>query len=306
MRPNPDLSVILLTHNEERHIERCLKSLLPVTDKIFIVDSGSTDRTVELATALGAVVVSNPWVNYATQFNFGIRNTPFQTEWLMRMDADEYLLPELAGEIREKLGNVSENVSGIYVKRRVMFMDKWIRRGGYYPTWLMRLWRRSKGHCEELWMDEHIKLSDGDTIRFDNDLVDHNLNNLTWWTQKHNLYAIREAIDLLNVRYNFDDGAIVTPTLFGTQEQRKRYLKIRYATLPLFTRPFLYFVMRYFFQGGFLDGTKGLVWHFLQGFWYRFLVDAKIYEVYHRAGRKKEDIAAFFWTEYGKDLTGKR
>ncbi|MFT4033099.1 MAG: glycosyltransferase family 2 protein [Siphonobacter sp.] len=301
-----DLAVIILTFNEEKHIERCLKSLHAVTRNIFIVDSYSTDRTVELATHLGAVVVQNAWVNYANQFNFAIQQCPFQTKWLMRMDSDEYILPELAQEIQQKLTSLPDTTTGIYIKRRVMFMDQWIRHGGYYPIWLLRIWRTGQGVCEELWMDEHIKVSSGNLIHFEQDLVDHNLNNLTWWTQKHNQYAIREAIDLLNVKYDFGNAEMVTPKLFGTQEQRKRYLKIRYANLPLFTRPFLYFLFRYFIKMGFLDGKRGLIWHFLQGFWYRFLVDAKIFEVYHRAGVSKQAIADFFWTEYGKDLTGTR
>jgi glycosyltransferase involved in cell wall biosynthesis len=299
-----DLSVILLTFNEEKHIERCLRSLLPFTDKIFIVDSGSTDRTVALAEALGARVVQNAWVTYAQQFNFGIQHTPFRTTWLMRMDADEYVLPELADEINTRLPTLPADVSGVYVKRRVVFMNRWIRHGGYYPTWLLRLWRAGQGICEETWMDEHIKLSQGRTVQFQQDLVDHNLNNLTWWTQKHNNYAIREVIDLLNIRYNFNDAEVVEPRFFGTQEQRKRWLKVKYASVPLFTRPVVYFLYRYFVKLGFLDGTKGLMWHFLQGLWYRFLVDAKIYEVYHRVGRDKRAILDFFRTEYGKDLHG--
>lgn len=297
-----DLSVIILTHNESKHIERCIKSLLPVTDKIFIVDSFSTDNTVELATALGATVVLNPWISYAFQFNFGIENNPFKTKWLMRMDSDEYITPELANELNTKLPSISEDTTGLYVKRRVMFMDKWIRRGGYYPIWLLRVWRSGVGHCEELWMDEHIKLSRGNTSQLEQDIVDHNLNNLTWWTQKHNNYAIREVIDLLNIKYNFENRETVTPKFFGSQEQRTRFLKIKYAGMPLFTRPFIYFLYRFVLKGGFLDGTKGLIWHFLQGFWYRFLVDAKIYEVYLRAGRDKEQIINHFRTEYGKNL----
>lgn len=296
------VSVIILTFNEEKHIERCIRSLLPVTSNIYIVDSGSTDQTVSLATSLGAVVVQNAWVNYASQFNFGIATNPFDTQWLMRMDADEYLTPELANELNQKLSIMAPNVSGIYVKRRVIFMEKWIRRGGYYPTWLLRVWRKGHGICEESWMDEHIKLFQGQSLQFDHDIVDHNLNNLTWWTQKHNLYAIREVIDLLNIRYNFSETQTVDPSLWGSQEQRKRYLKVKYASLPLFTRPLLYFIYRYFVQLGFLDGKKGLIWHFLQGFWYRFLVDAKIFEVYLKAGRDKQAIIAFFKSEYGKDL----
>lgn len=297
-----DISVIILTNNESKHIERCINSLLLITDKIFIVDSHSTDNTVEIAESLGAVVIQNDWISYAFQFNHGILNNPFKTKWLMRMDADEYITPELANELNNRLELTDENISGYYVKRRVMFMDKWIRRGGYYPIWLMRIWRNGMGICEELWMDEHIKLSGGVTANLENDIVDHNLNNLTWWTQKHNNYAIREVIDLLNIKYNFENKETVTPNFWGTQEQRTRYLKTRYASLPLFTRPFIYFLYRYIVKLGFLDGTKGLIWHFLQGFWYRFLVDAKIYEVYLKAGRNKENIVEHFRTEYGKNL----
>jgi hypothetical protein len=189
-----------------------------------------------------------------------------------------------------------------------MFMNRWIRHGGYYPIWLLRLWRQGQGICEQTWMDEHIKLDDqangpAKTIQFAHDLVDHNLNNLTWWTQKHNNYATREVIDLLNIRYNFDETTRVAPRLFGAQEERKRYLKEKYATLPLFTRPIVYFLFRYVAQLGFLDGRRGFVWHFLQGLWYRFLVDAKLMEVYNRAGHDKGAIIAYFKDEYGRDLT---
>lgn len=225
------LSVIILTHNEEKHIGRCLDSLRPLTTDIFIVDSFSTDRTVEIARSMGATVVQNPGTTYAVQFNYGITHTPFRGTWLMRMDADEYVLPELAEEIKQRLPTLPADISGVYVKRRVMFMDRWIRHGGYYPIWLLRLWRQGQGICEQTWMDEHIRLNDGPdnqpakTIQFAHDLVDHNLNDLTWWTNKHNHYATREVIDLLNIRYNFDQTVRVTPKLFGTQEQRKRYLK---------------------------------------------------------------------------------
>lgn len=308
------LSVIILTHNEEKHIGRCLASLQPITSQVFIVDSFSTDRTVEIARSMGAVVVQNPWSTYAVQFNYGITNTPFRTAWLMRMDADEYILPELASEINQRLATLPTDVSGVYVKRRVMFMNRWIRHGGYYPIWLLRLWRQGQGICEQTWMDEHIKLanhtnsgssvpSPAKTVQFTHDLVDHNLNNLTWWTQKHNNYATREVIDLLNIRYNFDETVRVSPRLFGAQEERKRYLKERYASLPLFTRPIIYFLFRYVVQLGFLDGRRGFIWHFLQGLWYRFLVDAKLMEVYNRAGHDKSAIIAYFNDEYGRDLT---
>ena len=297
-----DVAVIILTHNEEKHITRCLESLLPFTDKIFIVDSFSTDRTVEIARSMGAVVVQNAWVNYATQFNYGIEHTPFKTGWLMRMDADEYVMPELAAEINQQLAEQPSHVGGIYVKRRVFFLNRWIRHGSFYPIWLLRLWRRGDGFCEQVWHDEHIKLTQGESIQFGHDIVDHNLNNLTWWTQKHNHYTILEMINLLNYRHHFDQAETVQPRLFGTQDQRMRFLKEKYAALPLFTRPILYFLYRYFIRLGFLDGKPGFVWCALQGLWYRFLVDAKLLEVKIRVGDNKEDLIEYFRNEYGKDL----
>lgn len=300
-----DVSVIILTFNEEKHIVRCLQSLLAFTDKLFIVDSFSTDRTVDIARSMGAVVVQNAWVNYATQFNYGIAHNPFQTTWVMRMDADEYVLPELAQEINERMHLLPAQTGGVYVKRRVFFLNRWIKHGGFYPIWLLRLWRRGTGFCEQVWHDEHIKLTQGETIQFSHDLVDHNLNNLTWWTQKHNHYTILEMINLLNYQYHFDESEKVQPRLFGTQEQRVRYLKERYAAIPLFTRPILYFLYRYFVRLGFLDGRPGFVWCCLQALWYRFLVDAKLLEVRVRVGTDREAIIAYFKSEYGKDLRPK-
>jgi len=151
-------------------------------------------------------------------------------------------------------------------------------------------------------MDEHIKLTEGETVFFENDLVDDNTNNLTWWTEKHNNYATREAIDILNIIHEFLKYNEVEAKFFGTQEQRKRWLKQRYARLPLFTRPFLYFLWRYIFKLGFLDGTQGLIWHFLQGFWYRFLVDAKIYEINLIRKEKKISLKDALQEEYGIKL----
>lgn len=299
------LSVLILTHNEEKHLARCLESLLSFVDDIFIVDSFSNDRTLEIAKSYGAKVYQNSWKNYANQFNWGLSNCPITTKWIMRLDADEYVSKDLALEIKHNLSKLEIDVAGIYVKRRVFFMNKWIKHGGYYPIWLLRIWQYKKGYCEERWMDEHIKVEDGRLIKFENDIVDHNLSGLTSWTQKHNGYATREAVDILNNIYGFSTHENIIPRLFGSQEQRKRWLKIKYSQMPLFLRPFLYFIYRYFLLLGVLDGKQGLVWHFLQGFWYRFLVDAKIYEIYFKAGKNKEEILQFLKKEYAIDLTTK-
>lgn len=297
------ITAIVLTYNEQQHISRCIKSLLNITNEIFIIDSHSNDDTVKLAEDLGATVYSNSWPgNHALQLKWAFDNCNIKTDWIIRLDADEYLTPKLINEINGKLPTLPENETGIYLKRRVIFQDMWIKHGGYYPTWLLRIWRNNCGIVEQRWMDEHIKLTKGESVQFDNDFIDHNLNNLTWWTEKHNNYSTREAIDLLNTIFQFKSYDEVIPKFLGTQEQRKRWLKVKYASMPLFLRPFLYFLYRYFIKLGFLDRRQGLIWHFLQGFWYRFLVDAKIYEIYSKTGKNKAQILQYLKAKHGIEL----
>jgi glycosyltransferase involved in cell wall biosynthesis len=295
-----NLTVLILTLNEELHIKRCIESILPIAKNIIIIDSFSKDKTVEIAESLGAKVYTNPWPgNHAKQFQWGLDNCKIETDWVMKMDSDEFILPELAIEINNKLPTLDHNISGIYLKRRVNFMGRWIKHGGYYPTWLLRIWRYKDGTMEQRWMDEHIKLISGISVNFENDLVDDNKNNLTWWTNKHNNYATREAADILNTMYCFKVYDEIIPKLNGTQEQKKRWVKKKYALTPLFFRPFLYFLWRYFIKVGFLDGKEGFIWHSLQGLWYRFLVDAKINEIYFKAGKDKESIRQTLKDDYG-------
>lgn len=301
----PSVSVLILTYNEEKHIARCIKSIQSFARNIYIVDSFSTDRTIEIAEELGAVCYKKKWENnYALQFNWGLTSIGMDTKWVMRLDADEYVQPELAREIKEKMDNLDEQTIGININRRVVFMDKWIKRGGYYPTTLLRIWRNGAGLLEQRWMDEHVKLGDGNIIAFSHDIVDHNLNNLTWWTNKHNNYATREVLDFLIYKYDLNESYdSISKEITGTQDKRKRWFKEKiYFSIPLFVRPFFYFVFRYFFKLGFLDGKQGLIWHFLQGFWYRFLVDAKVYEIYRNAGREKEKIRDYLQKEYNINL----
>ncbi len=298
------VSIVVLTFNEQNQISRCLKSSKELTDEIFIIDSYSTDDTIKIAESLGAKVFQHKWENnHAKQFNWGLENLPIKTEWVLRLDADEYLLPELAAEIKERLTILENEVTGVILKRRVFFMNKWIKHGGYYPTYLLRLWRFGSGKYEERWMDEHVKLEHGSTMTLENDFVDDNLNNLTWWTTKHNNYTTREAIDLLNIKYKFSTTFGIAANLFEDQDKRKRWYKEKlYTRLPLFIRPFFYFIYRYIFKLGFLDGIPGLIWHFLQGFWYRFLVDAKIYDIERRAKKEKKSIPEVIKEHYGMDV----
>jgi hypothetical protein len=201
------------------------------------------------------------------------------------MDADEFILPELAQELQEWLPQFPPDVTGLGINRRVFFMDKWIRRG-YYPMVLLRVWRKGAAYIEQKWMDEHIRLLYGDQQTLQFDMVDHNLNNLTWWTAKHNSYSTREAAERLDQRFHFRK----TDTQGGVQKQQIKWYKRFYLQLPLFVRPFLYFYYRYVLRLGILEGKPGLIWHILQGFWFQFLVDAKIYQIQHLARKTGRSI----------------
>ncbi len=275
------LTTIILTKDESKHINRCIKSVRPICEEILVIDCKSSDDTIEIAKTLDAKVIQHEWPgNQAEQLNWALSNIDFLSPWILRLDADEYLTPELAQEISENLINIPDDVTGVYLKRRVYFMGKWIRHGGYYPTKILRIWRKGQGHFEAKWMDEHFILDGGRSIELKNDFIDHNLNNLSWWTEKHNNYATREAIETLNKEYNFFQDKSIEASLISGQDSRKRWYKTNvYSHIPLFVRPFFYFLFRYFILLGFLDGKKGLIWHFLQGFWYRFLVDAKVYQI---------------------------
>ncbi len=272
------VTLIVLTYNEEIHLARCLESATQLVDKIVVVDSGSTDNTKAIAERCKADFYVNPWPgNQAAQLNWALENLEIRSDWILRLDADEFLNTELVAEIQQKLAETSEGITGYYLKRRVYFMNKWIRFGGYYPIKILRLWRKGFAYCELREMDEHMILTRGDAAVFKNDFSENNLNDISWWISKHNDYASREAREfpknLQGSKEMLDEG------FSKSQEKRKRwYKKNLYNRLPLFIRPFLYFIFRYFLLLGFLDGRRGFIWHFLQGLWYRFLVDVKIFQ----------------------------
>lgn len=287
------VTVLILTFNEERHLARAIRSVKPFAKQVLVIDSYSTDRTVEIARSMGTEVLQHPWEhNHARQLNWALDNARIESDWLLRLDADEYVTPALADEIASRLPRLGDDVSGLYVKRRVHFLGRWLRWGGVYPMWVLRLWRRGRARCELRWMDEHMRLLTGTTARLAHDFVDENLNDLTWWIAKHNAYARREAADALSARHGLEAREDLGAGGALEQVKIKRWLKDNlYHRLPLFVRPTLYFLYRYLFRLGFLDGAPGLVWHVLQGFWYRFLVDAKIYEIERKARLEKLGVA---------------
>lgn len=279
------LVAIILTFDEELHLARCIDSLRDVVDEVVVADCFSGDATLEIASTRGARVIQNAWVNYATQFNWALDQLDGDSDWVLRIDADEYLTPELRSEISARLPVLSADVEGVHVERRMTFQGKLIRHGGVFPVRVLRLFRYGRGRCENRWMDEHIKVT-GPTVDFAGEMIDDNLNSLTWWTTKHNHYASREAVDLLNLEYGFMPHDSVASLRGGSQAGVKRWVKeALYARLPPGFRAFAYFVYRYVLRLGFLDGRAGTAFHFLQGFWYRYLVDAKVAEVKRHMAR---------------------
>lgn len=288
------ISAIILTYNEELHLERCIQSLLKINAHIVVVDSYSTDSTLEICKKYNVDVYQNPWVNHAHQINWAINTCNFKGDWILRIDADEYLSDFLINDINVKLYNISLEINGIKVKRLMYFLDKPLKRGGMYPILHLRIWRKGKALCEQKYMDERMYLLEGKSITLEGDLIDHNLNDLTWWINKHNRYASLEAIDNLDKIYGFSDNSVIKGHFFGSSEERRRWIKMKYLNMPLFLRPFIFFVFRYFFQLAILEGKQGLVWTILQCFWYRFLVDAKIAEAYQKAGKNREALMHYF------------
>ena len=280
-RQYPDLSAVILTFNEELHLERALASISGFTKEIFVIDSFSTDRTIEIALAHGAIVLQNKFINQAKQFQWALDNAPISGEWILRLDADEIIESDLATEIVQKLPALAPDVVGINLKRKHIFMDRWVKHGGRYPLVMLRIWRKGHGRIENRWMDEHIVIWGGRAVTFEGGFADHNLNDLTFFTDKHNKYATREAIEILNQRLNFNprDHSVTTEST-SLQTAAKFFIKEHiYNHIPFTISALMYFVWRYIFQLGFLDGRSGLIYHFLQGYWYRFLVGAKVMEL---------------------------
>lgn len=277
----PEITAIILTFNEELHIERAIKSLrrCPAVTAIYVVDSHSTDNTRLIAEALGAHVVKHEFVNQAKQLQWALDALPITTDWIMRLDADEVIGDDLAQELAAAVKEVPNSVGGFTLNRRHIFLGKWIRYGGRFPLKLLRVWRTGHGRVEDRWMDEHVVLRGGSILDLEGRFEDRNLFDLHYFTQKHNSYAMREALEVLMTSYGqriHDEAHYTLPP----QARFKRLVKERiYNRLPYQFTSFAYFVYRYFVQLGFLDGRKGLSYHFLQGFWYRFLVGAKTEEL---------------------------
>ena len=285
-----NVSVFILTYNEEANIAACLASLAGFSDDVVAVDSYSSDRTLELSAAAGARIFQHRFTNHARQCNWAIDTIDFRHDWVMRMDSDEILPDKLKAELDALTGTLDPEVTGIYLNRRHYFMNRWLRHGGIYPHRILRVWRKGAGRFEDK-TEEHFVLKHGRSVKARNDFLEDNRNNdLGFWLRKHAELADGEVDDTRGVTR--DARKDLEPSLFGEKVQRTRWLKVNvYGRTPLFLRALLLFVYRYVIRLGFLDGMPGFIFHVNQAFWYRFFVDARIWEM--RSG----------WQEVRKDYS---
>ena len=297
-----DLSVIILTYNEQIHIRRCLENVKQFASKVYVVDCFSIDRTAQIAKELGAEVIEHEWPgNQAEQFNWALDNLPITTEWILRLDADEYLLPGLIEELLEKLPVIPVMLVALSLSLARAFCGKILHHGIVNNIRIIRIFRKGKARYEKRLMDEHLSVLSGETIDMKNQFVDDNRMPIGLFIGKHNGYATREAALLLDAEYHLTNMDSL-PQDYGREVEKKRTQKARYARMPLFWRAFGYFVYRYIIKLGFLDGKEGFLWDFLQGWWYRTLVDAKVYEIKKACGDDKEKMRHFLQDKYNITL----
>ena len=280
----PDFSFIVLTYNEEIHLPRLLESIAGLKAPIYIFDSGSTDGTLAIAETYGAEVAYHKFENHPKQWNAALQAFEITTPWIIGLDADQLLTKELYARLQAfRSDEVPAGVNGIYFNRKNFFKGKWLRYGGYFPKYMLKMFRRGHGGSDLQENMDHRFIVDGETVVWkDGYLLEENLkeSSISFWLAKHNRYSDlvaqeelerREAARVQSVRARF----------WGSPDERIAYLKRWWWKMPLYLRPFLYFFYRYVIQLGFLDGKQGFVFHFLQAFWFRLIVDIKMDEQLH-------------------------
>jgi exosortase/archaeosortase family protein len=274
-------SFIILTYNEEQHLPRLLRSITELNAPLFILDSGSTDQTINIAQQVGAVILQHHFENHPKQWDFALKSFKIDTPWVICLDADQVVTPELKQLLINFKDEDCQTISGIYFNRKNFFKGRWIKHGGYYPFYLLKMFRYNAGYSDLNENMDHRFIVHGKTIIWkQGHILEENLkeNNISFWIDKHNRYsdlAAQEEVERMqNIRHQ-----TLKPTLFGSPDECTAWLKQLWWQLPRYVRPLLYFIYRMIFQLGLFDGRTGIIFHFLQGFWFRLMVDVKIDEI---------------------------
>ena len=274
------LTIVIPSYNEERYIYNTLWQISRQKEingtRVIISDANSTDKTIEIAKKFKVKVYKHKFINQAKQINWALRKIKFQTSWILRIDADEYLTKELRKEVTTYINTLNSNYDGISFNRVIKFLNKEIHYGGTSPHKTLRIWKNKKGRCEDVWMDEQIIVK-GKVFHLNQNLIDENLNDLKWWKLKHRNYAKREAISFLHNKKNKNKSKFKKKL---KNVRKRKYLKEKiYYKLPIFLRPLLFFLYSMIFKLGIITGWQGLVFYYYQVLWFRLLVDIKIYQL---------------------------
>ncbi|MCQ2814963.1 MAG: glycosyltransferase family 2 protein [Bacilli bacterium] len=269
------ITCIILTKNEENNIENCIKSIINIAERIVVVDSGSTDKTIDIAKKYNCDIYFHEFVSYAHQQNWALDNTSITTKWVYRIDADEVVTPALEKEILDNIQlHSNDDITGFVMKFKIFFLGKLLKHAGNYPFLNLVIWKYGHGRFSERYMGEHVILSDGKSITLKNYCEHHDCKSIDSFISKHNWYATREVID-------FYERNGLNETKTNLYENAKKTQKLRdgfYYKMPYFFRAKMYYIYRYIIKLGFLDGKAGKAYCWLQAYWYRFVVDTKLLE----------------------------
>ncbi|MES2278829.1 MAG: glycosyltransferase family 2 protein [Bacteroidota bacterium] len=275
------LSIIILTYNEELHLPRLLASVKDLHAPVFILDSGSTDSTIQIGESYGATTLQHAFENHPRQWDFALKHFAITTPWVICLDADQVVTPELKELLINFDNSAYADINGIYFVRKYIFKGQWIKHGGYYPFYLLKMFRYGIGYSDLNENMDHRFIAPGKTLIWKEAyIIEENLkeNNISFWIEKHNRYsdllAQEEVERMKNQRMQ-----TLKPNFRGSPDERTAWLKRLWWKMPRYVRPFLYFFHRFIFKFGFLDGRTGIMFHFMQGFWFRMVVDIKINEI---------------------------
>lgn len=274
-------SFIILTYNEEIHLPRLLNSITGLNAPVFILDSGSTDATLDIARQFGAHASQNTFVNHPQQWHHALTNFAIATPWVVCLDADQIVTPELYQYLKDFNDADYNGVDGIYFNRKNYFKGRWIKHGGYYPFYLLKMFRYGTGYSDlNENMDHRFIVSGKTTLWKKGWLTEENLkeNQISFWIAKHNRYSDLVAHEEVERMQKLRTQAI-KPRLLGTPDERTARLKQWWWKMPRYVRPAIYFFYRLIIKLGILDGSTGILFHFLQAYWFRLIVDVKIDEI---------------------------
>jgi len=274
-------SFIIITFNEEVHLPRLLKSIETLNAATYILDSGSTDKTIEIAENYGCEIKNNPFENHPKQWDAALKTFNITTPWVICLDADQQVTAELLYLLKNFKDSDYNGVNGIYFNRKNIFKGKWLQHGGYFPLYLLKMFRTGVGFSDLNENMDHRFIVPGRTIIWKNGfIIEENTkeNQISFWISKHNRYSDQVAHEEWERMQQLRTQTL-RPDIFGSPDQKKAFLKSIWWKMPLYVRPFIYFFHRYFIQLGILDGKQGFVFHFLQAFWFRLVVDIKIDEI---------------------------